>query len=257
MLIRFDSDDERGPSASLWHGLVDFVRGSLATALGQRDFEDFAPFKGADVAEAPTTLNTDTVVSGTTGVAATHETDRFGRVKITATAGTNAQVGLARRVHYDLQASPLTIVEGRIEQNADANSPIAFVGLSSQANPDDVFAAGVVNANGDAIGLRWNADETIDIVAVDAGTLTVLKDDIGVTVERTSGAVLLGLRIEKVTSTTFRLIPCVNGAIARSGAVNKAATLLPEGAMRPVAATTVAATTAPSMDVDYLYTADK
>jgi len=249
MLIRFDGSSVRGPSAQLWTGIVDWVRGSLASALGQSDFEDFAPHN-------PDTSDVD----GTTGVAATIvTTERFGVLNLAATAGTNAQVGLARQLHYTVGDSPAMAVEARVRQNADANSPQAFVGLSDVANADDVYAAGAIAAgsNQDTLGLRWNADETIDIVAVVDGTLSVLRDDIGVTVERTSGFAKLGLRVEKVTSTQFRLVPSVNGAIARAGITVVASTALPANPMRPVVATTVAATTAPSLDADYVFTAEK
>jgi len=262
MLLRFDGDDVRGPSAQLWNGVVDWVRGSLATALGQRDFEDFAPFLGFTELSASdgAAANAGTqVTSNTASPTVVLQTDRFGIINLTEAAGANETLGLAREIYYDLQNSPVTIIEARLEQLADADSPQMFVGFSDQANPDDVFAAGVINSgnNEDAIGLLWNADETIDIVAVDDGTLTVLKNDIGVTVLRTDGAVRLGLKIEKITSATYRMTPCVNGVVALSGRVNVAATLLPEVPMRPVVATTVAATTAPSFDLDYIFTADK
>lgn len=257
-LVRFDGDDVRGPTAQLWHGVVDWVRGSLATALGQRDFEDYAPYRGVDVEGGDAEINSCTQVSGTSGIAAAFQEDRFGVVNIAASAGADAAAGLARRVFYDIEATPVTVVEARIDQNADANSPQAFVGLSDVANPDDVFGSGVIAASGNSIGLRWNVDETIDIVAVVGGTLTVLKDDIGLDLVRTDGFGKLGLRIEKVTTSLYRLVPSVNGVIARSGIVNVANTAVPEGeGLRPVIATTVDTTTAVSLDVDYIYSADK
>lgn len=247
-LVRFDSTSDRGPSAQLWAGIVDWVRGSLATALGQRDFADFAPDDG---------LND---VDGSSGAAGAIDTaQRFGVFAVTASAGSNAQTGIARPIWYTLQDSPVLVIESRVDQNADADSPQLFVGFSDQANFDDVFASGVVNSgnNEDALGLLWNADETIDIVAVDDGTLTVLKDNIGVTLERTDGFARLGLRAEKITSSTYRLVPSVNGSIARAGIVNVAATSLPENPMRPGVAQTVDTTTPPDFDVDYIYSADK
>jgi hypothetical protein len=261
-LIRFD-DTTRGPSAALWQGVVDWVRGSLATTLGQRDFEDFAPFLGcAEVsAGADPTANGGTQVTSLAGdPTVTLQTDRFGVINLTEAAAADESVGLAREIFYDIQGSPLTVIEARIDNHADANDPQVFVGFSNKTDPDEVFASGALNeaSNAELIGLLWNVDETIDIVAIDdGGTVAVLKDDIGISVERTDGMVKLGLRIEKVTSTTYRLTPCVNGAIARSGAVNVLATLLPEDPMRPVAVTTVDDTTAPNLDVDWIYTADK
>lgn len=248
-LLRFDSTSDRGPSAQIWAGVVDWVRGSLATALGQRDFEDFAPFN-AD----------STDVAGSAGVAgALDTTQRFGVLSVTANAGTDARAAAAREIWYTLQDSPILVFETRIDQNADADDPQVFAGFFDGADFDDVFADGAIadSGNQDAIGLLWNADETIDIVAVDDGTLTVIKDNIGVTVERTDGYVKLGLRIERPTTTTVRLVPCVNGVIARSGITVVASTVVPENPMRPGVATTVAATTAPDVDVDFIYSADK
>jgi hypothetical protein len=262
-LIRFENGNERGPSAALWQGLVDWVRGSLAATLGQRDYEDFTPFLGfAEVS------NTDGAVGANGGMQVTAaddapvvalQTDRFGVVNFSTAAGADETVALARELWYDLQSSPLVVIETRVEQIADADEPQLFVGFFDGADPDDVFAAGVIASTGgqDAIGLLWNINETIDIVAVDNGTLTVLKDDIGVTLLRSDGPANLGLRIERMNSTTYRLTPCVNGAIARAGAVTVAATLLPENPMRPVVADTVDATTDPEMEVDWIFSADK
>jgi len=262
-LIRFDGDSVRGPSPSIWAGIIDWVRGSLATAIGTSDFEDFAPFLGA----SETSTTTDPLPTGgtqITSLAATPTvsiltTERGGVIRVTEGAAADECVGVAREIYYTLGDSPILAVGARIDQNADANDPQAFVGFSDVANPDDVFASGVIAAssNQDTIGLRWNVDETIDIVAVDDGTLTVLKDDIGVTLERTDGFARLELRVEKVTTAVYRLVPAVNGIVARSGIVNVLATLLPENPMRPVVASTVDDTTAPSLDLDWIYSGEK
>lgn len=261
-LIRFDGDDVRGPTAQLWHGVVDWVRGSNATALGQRDFEDFQPFLGYE----ETSPGTNGLANGGTQITSlaetptvTVQTDRYGVINMTEGAAANEAVGLAREIYYDLQNADIVVVEARIDQNADANSPQVFLGFFDGTNPDDVFATSAIatGSNQDAIGLLWNADETIDIVAVDDGTKTVLKDNIGVTLERTDAFSKLGLRIEKQTDSLYRLVPCVNSTIARSGIVTVAATSLPENPMRPNITTTVNDTTAPSLDVDWIFTADK
>lgn len=245
MLIRFDSSDDRSPSASLWQGLVDWIRGSLATALGHRDFDDYVPYSAGPLVNA----------TGCTMAQVTTTTD--GEVNSTIAAGSNAQTGFARTSYFDLQGSPVTVFEQRVKSVADANSPQTFVGLHSATDADDVFNAGAIKTTGDGIGLLWNADETIDIVAIDGGTVTVCKNDIGVSLDRGLGYAKLGLRIEKVNSAVYRLTPCVNGSIARAGCVNVAATVLPEGKMRPVVAQTVSATTDPSVSVDWQFTADK
>jgi len=246
-LIRFESSDVRGPTAQLWRGIVDWVRGSLATALGQRDFEDYAPDNSGF----------ETVTSTTGSPTRALQSDgEFGVVNYTEAAGSNECVTVVRHIWFDLDNSPITVVEARVEQIADDDDPIAFVGLFDGTL---AFASGTLDggSNEDSVGLRWNSDETIDIVAVVDGTLSVLKDDIGISVERTDGLTTLGLRIEKMTASQFRLTPAVNGTIIRAGAVNVASSALPSNPMRPCVAQTVTATTAPSFDVDFIYAGSK
>lgn len=261
-LIRFDSSSARGPSAKALHGLTDWVHGSLAVvAGGQFDFEDFSPFLGAS--ETSTTTNplptggTQITSLGGDPTVSIVTTERYGVIKMTEAAASNECVGLAREVWYDLQDSGVTVVGARVQQNADADTPVSFVGLFDGSSPHAVLSSGAVasGSNQDTIGLRWNNDETIDIVSVDDGTLTVLQDNIGVTVERDSGFNNYVLRIEKMTSSTYRLIPFINEV--RGTAVNVAATSLPENPMRPVVAGTVSATTAPELDVDWILNGQK
>ncbi len=260
-LIRFDSTTDRGPTAQLWAGLVDWVSGSLATNLGQRDFEDFAPFLGPVITSDGREAGTHITALDTNPTSA-HEGDRFGVVSVTCSAGTDEAVGLARDIFYDIGARDLTVIEARVNIVADANEVISCVGFTDQADPDDVFALGVINSAGteDFIGIVWNDDETFDIVGVDAGTLTVFKNDIGnVAIDRSDGFAKIGLRIEKVTSTTHRLVPSINGTIVRSGIVNVLSSLLPLAGvdMRPVVANHVDTATQPDFDLDYIYSADK
>jgi hypothetical protein len=237
------------------------VAGSNASYLGQRDFEDFAPFLGwSEVTDGTTGGWGGTQITAFDGAPVVAlQTDRYGIINLSTAAGTNEVVALARHIYYDLQTADIVVVEARMEAVADTDSPISFVGLTDQALPDDVFQAGVLDggSNEDTIGLRWNADETIDIVAVDDGTLTVLKDDIGVTLLRTDGLAKLGLRIEKTTATQYRLTPYVNGVVAASGRVNAASTLLPENPMRPVVAMHIGSTTDTEFELDWIASGDK
>ena len=260
-LIRFDSTTDRGPTAQLWAGLVDWVSGSLATNLGQRDFEDFAPFLGPVITSDGREAGTH-VTATDTNPTTTHETDRFGVIGATTAAGADECVAIARDIFYDIGARDLTVIEARIQAVSDADEVISCVGFTDQSTPSLVFAAGVINSAGteDFIGIVWNDDETFDIVSVAAGTLTVHKNDIGnPDIDRSDGFAKVGLRIEKVTSTTHRLVPSINGVIARAGIVNVLSTLLPASgvAMRPVVALTVDATTTTDVEADYIYTADK
>ncbi len=262
-LIRFDSTTDRGPTAQLWAGLVDWVSGSLSTYLGQRDFQDFTPFLGPILSGAVGQESGTQVASLAGSADVSKNTTRFGGVSFAEAAGTDECVGVAREVWYDIQVSDLTVIEVRVDVNPNANTPQTFVGFCAEANPDDVFASGVIASGGSeaVIGILWNGDETFDIVACDdgnSGLLTVIKNDIGApATARTDGFVKIGLRIEKVTATLYRLVPSINGSIVRSGITKVASTVMPEAAMRPTVACTVAATTAPDIDIDYIYSADK
>ena len=148
-------------------------------------------------------------------------------------------------------------VIGVVNLLADADSPQMFIGLFDGA-VTAVFSAGAlaVSSNQDMLGLRWNADETIDIVANVDGTLTVLKDDIGVTVERTSGFNEMGLRVENHGGESYRLTPVINGQRRNGVTVDDSA--IPESvAMKFTLSSTVAATTNVNFEVDWIYTNDK
>lgn len=230
---------------------MDWIRGSLATPLGDHDWDDYQPFNaGADGATYG--VQTVSCTSGTPVVAL--QTDAGGVINLTHAAGANEAIGVVRNIYYDLQTRPVTCIGARFEQNADADSPIAFVGLTDQAG-SAVLTAGVVYSasNQDTIGLLWNADETIDIVSCVDGTLAVLKNDIGISVERDSGPVRFELRIEVITPTLTRLTPVINGVTQRQGAVSVVtATYIPANPVKPCVATTVAETTPPSIDIDWI-----
>jgi hypothetical protein len=228
----------------------------------QLDFEDFAPFLGASEARTgtdPLPTGGTQITSSTGSPTVSLNSERFGVINITEAAGTDETVGLAREIVYDLQDADIVCFECRVEQLADADDPRVFMGFHDCAAPDDVWGDDVLasGSNEDAIGLRWNEDETIDIVAIDDGTLTVLKDDIGVTVERTDGITRFGFRVEKMTATQYRITPFVNGAVAIDGRINVASTSLPENKMRPVISSSVEANTAPSIDIDWIASGDK
>lgn len=246
----FDTTGKRGLTWALWRDLVE-ATGSSKASLGQDAFIDFQPYLGSDVGIA--------VSSDGSSPTTTLQTDRFGVINITESAGANECVGIAVQQWFDVQNTDVLVIGARIEQNADANTPLVFVGWHDGTNPDDVFSSGAIanGSNEDTLGLRWNNDETIDIVSVDDGTLTVLKDDIGATVERDSGVNIFELRVEWVSSTQVRLTPAVNNTVYHGGAVTVASTSIPENPMKPTVAGTVASVTAPSLDIDYIRSADK
>jgi len=245
MLLKFDGTATRGPSASLCAGTVDWPKGSAQAQVSQADFDDHVPYHAALYTTDP----------GTSEV--TLETTRFGVIDVFEAAGSNETAGVQRLNSYILSAVPLTIFGARVKQVADADSPQMFIGLFDGA-VTAVFSAGAlaVSSNQDMLGLRWNADETIDIVANVDGTLTVLKDDIGVTVERTSGFNEMGLRVENHGGESYRLTPVINGQRRNGVTVDDSA--IPESvAMKFTLSSTVAATTNVNFEVDWIYTNDK
>jgi hypothetical protein len=214
---------------------------------GTLNVEDFVPYRGTDVGYA---------VAGTSGAALTEVASRHGVVNIAATAGTNAEVGLVVNRYVDLSDGRPYVVEAYVKQNADANSPQAFVGLSDQAG-GGVYASGAlaVGSNQDTLGLRWNVDETIDLVSVvDGAAVQVLKTAVA-TVARTAGFTKLGIRVIKETSVNYTVYCSVNGVVVK--ALTLTSTQVPQNPMKPVVATTVATSTAPSVDIDWVADYDK
>lgn len=251
-LIRFDSTSDRGPSAALWKDLVDWVKGSLSTDLGNRDFDDFAPYNSGNE-----------VVAGTAGAAASLVNSRdgvVGVVNLTATAGANAEAGAVRNVVTQLNKVNMAVFEARLVRNDSADAQFTAIGLTDQAG-GGILASNALATGGseDFIGYRWNEDGTIDLVAIVAGTLTELVDTVATIVNGSAtGYSKIGLRIEKITSTSYRLMPSINGVALRAKAKNVANTALPETVtLKPAVAIGTDATTAPSLDRDWFMFADK
>lgn len=252
MLIRFDGSSIRGPSASLFHGLVDWVRGSLAAALGNGDWDDFSPHNAGNE-----------TIAGTTGAAASLNNDRdgvVGEVNLTADAGANAEAAAIRNVVTQLNKITVCAFEVRAVRNDSADTQFTAIGLTDQTGAN-VLASNALAVGGgqDFVGIEWVDDGDMSIVAVVNGTRTVLKADFAtVAMGSATGYTEVGMRIEKVTSATYRLTPCVNGVIIRSGAVSVDTASLPTTvALRPVVVIGTSANTAPSLDRDWTLFIDK
>lgn len=248
-LLRFDGDNTgRGVSGGLWTPVADWPAGATPGMYhGTLNVEDFVPYRGSDVGITLAGSDTPTL---------TELAERHGVVRMAGAAAADSEVGVVVNQYVDLSENRPAVVEARVEQNADANSPQMVVGFSDRTG-DTVFASGAV-ASGtgvDTLALRWNADETIDLVSVvDGGDLNVLRTGIA-TVERTSGFVKLGLRVVKETSSQYSVYCSVNGAVTKVHGLTTSQ--IPQNPMKPIVATTVDTTTAPSVDCDWIATFDK
>lgn len=244
-LIRFESDSLRGPSAALFQGLVDWVRGSLSAEVGTSDYDDYKPYNSSVI---------DTV-GGSSGAAFAIKADVHGAVHLSATAGSNANVEITRKSYFNPTSSKCVGVEASILSNAAANSPQTFVGLTDVA-AGSIFSAGAIASGGtqNTIGVLFNADKTVDIVSVVAGTLAVLVDNVGVS-GVWSAAQKLGVRIEQGSPSTFRVTAVIGGVRGKGATV--ASTKIPNANLKPCVAHTVSATTAPNVDVDWNCTIDR
>jgi hypothetical protein len=243
-LIRFEGSSDRGPSGTLWNSLVDWVRGTLAVPGGCLDAEDFFPYNSASV-----------VLSGDGGSAATVSAVQFGVVSFAASAGTYAVAGYARPEYIDLTSIRQVCREVRFSRTAGATgAEISFIGFSDQA-PEAVFHSdGTLDGGSaeDQLGLRWNDDLTVDLVSVVNGTATILSTALATAVSNT-GFHKFGLRIVKLTSTKYSIYSSVDGVVT---VVHVASTAISQVAMRPVAVTTISATDAPVIVVDWDFTLD-
>ena len=251
-LIRFDTEDDRGPSGALLQGLVDWVKGSLQAGLGNTDFDDHAP------------LNTGNyLLDGTTGFALTLQSVREGVkgvARLGATAGSNACAVAIRNTVTELDQVSVAVLEARYKETTGDDAVQLFLGLTDQVTDGGVFASSAlkVGANEDHFGFLRNIDGTVDVVSVvdGAAAVVLIADVIGAGL--TPAWTKLGLRIERMTTTVYRLTPYVDGVAQRSKAVNVASTAIPLVAMRPVVAvnhTDNAAT--PALDIDFTLFIDK
>lgn len=251
-LIRFGQSDGRGPTAELWQGVADWVKGTTDFQFGTQDFNDFSPYLGTDVGYA---------AAGTTGAAVSERAEANGVVRITADAGTNAEVGLVFNKVIILGDSDILVMETKFLQTAGAASDhILAYGLTDQTGGAILASnALAVSSNQDFIGLRWNTDTSdggeIDLVLIEDGSATVLYDNVFAEDIDRGTSMKLGLRFQKIESGKFRILASKDGVISRAAitvvegaAVNNllAATLKPA-----IAIGAGANTTAPIADIDW------
>jgi hypothetical protein len=238
-LIRVGGDPtSRGPSATLWSNLVDWVRGTLAPGIGTSYFTDHAPYNAGD-----------RTLSGDSGAAAAVQAERFGVVEYTASQAADAVSGYQLNHYVDLDAAAFkdVCIESTVKPVADNATIQAFVGFTDEAL--DGFFGSDNTPDGSAIGVRLNTDETVDLIAIaSVDTITVIKHELATGVERTAGPHKLGIRVKKETSTSYSVYGSVNGVTTR---VTVQSTVIPGAPMLPTVAYTDDNTAAPAFDEDW------
>jgi hypothetical protein len=252
-LVRFDTPASRSPSGALWQGIADWVHGTLeADADGHRVFRDYSPMNTGDFA-----------VAGTTGAAVTLEDRRegvVGSILLTADAGANAEAAIVWNIVTELdQIDNFAAFEWRVMRNDSADAQYTAIGLTDQLGGAILASNALATGGGqDFLGFRWNNDGTIDLVAVVAGTLTELVDTVATIVNGSAtGFSKLGLKITRPTTTTYKLLPFINGVAMIAKDTVVASTAVPLVGMKPAIAIGTDATTAPSLSSDWFGFADK
>lgn len=236
--IRFQASGQRGPSATLWGNLVDWVKGTLAPGIGTSYFTDHAPYNAGD-----------RTLSGDSGSAAAVQTDRFGVVEFTASQAADAVSGYQLNTYVDLDATAFKecVIESTVNPVADNATIQAFVGFTDEAL--DGFFGSDNTPDGSAIGVRLNTDETVDLIAIASDdTISVLYAEVATAVTRDGGPHKLGCRVKRETSTSYSVYGSVNGVTKR---VTVASTSIPGAAMLPTVAYTDDNNAAAAFDEDW------
>lgn len=252
-LVRFEGNSDRGPSGALWNNIVDWTKGTLAIAGGVVDVDDFAPYNGP--AATADGQSGGTLLSADSGSAATVSAVPFGFVSFAASAGTYAVAGYARAFYIDLTSIQQVCREVKFSRTAGGTgTEWSLIGFSDQAPESVITTSGALDSgsNEDTLGLRWNNDLTVDLVACVDGTETILATAIASAVSNADSH-KFGLRIKKETSTKYTIFSSVDGVVTTT---HVASTAIPQNAMRPVAVTTISATDAPIIVVDWDATID-
>lgn len=242
-LIRFDNAAGRGPSGQLWIGAVDWAKGVNTLDLGSGYLEDHTPFKG------------DAVGRTSTGDGAVLQSDsRHGVVNYDEAQGADEVVGFQIEQYVDLDATDFKLfcMETRIKSNDDNDTTETFVGLSDVTIGS--FWGADNTPDGSSIGVLWDGDETFDLVSIASNdTITTLKAAFA-TVARTVGFVKIGLRIENLDGTNYRVTGTVtsgSGTSAKTETGAATTSTIPGAAMKPVVLHTNDNEAAPDFEEDW------
>ena len=239
-MIRVDVTGGRGPSGALWTNLVDWVTGTLAVEGGSGGVQDFAPYPLA-------AADDDITLSGDSGSAIALQAEPNGVVELTASQAADAVSGFQVNAYVDFDATGFkeACFEVDVESVADAAANEMFIGWTDEAL--DGFYGTDNTPDGSALGLRWNTDETVDLVSIASDdTVTVLKAEVATGIVRDGGHHQFGVRCRKETATQFTVIGSVNGVTKKV-----VTTTIPGAAMFPTCAMTNDNGAAPSFDCDW------
>lgn len=244
-LIRFESVNDRGIPGELWSSIADWVGDTHELGLAAVDQDDFHPYLGDDVGIA---------LSGDAGSAAAVQTVPFGVVQFTATQAADAVAGFNVDEYVDLDDSTFQkcAFAVRFKVIDDNDSSQTFIGLTDEAL--DGFFGADNTPDGSAFGLRWNGDETVDLVSIASDdTITVVIDAIA-TVARTTGWQRWGFTIENLDGTNYKCVAVLAREESSELVVStKSATTatIPGAAMYPAVIQTNDNEAAPTIQVDW------
>lgn len=248
-LIRFHNAEGRGPSGELWAGVVDWTKGINTLDAGSGYLEDYTPFKGDDVGTT------------STGDGAVLQSDaRHGVVNYDEAQGADEVVGFQVEQYVDLDADDFKLfcMEARVKSNDDNDTTETFIGLSDVTIGS--FWGSDNTPDGSSIGVLWDGDETFDLVSIASNdTITTLKAAFA-TVARTVGFVKIGVKIENLDGTNYRVTGTVSSGSGTSATTQKGAattSTIPGAAMKPVVLHTNDNEAAPDMEVDWYAYVDK
>lgn len=249
-LLRFPNAAGRGPTGALWSGIADWAKGINALDQGSGRVDDFTPYLGDDVG---------ITIDGDAGAVQTDEP--HGVVLYTeGTTGADECAGFLVNQYVDLDRTgfKLFCMEARLKSNDDNDTTQTFVGLSDVTIGS--FFGTDNTPDGSSIGIRWNGDETLDLVSISStDVITVLKDSFA-TVPRTDGFVKIGVKIENLDGTNYLVTATItNDEQDDAATVVATATTstIPGEVMRPYVIHTNDNEADPAMEVDWYAVYDK
>lgn len=243
--LRFEGNNDRGPTAELWAGVADWVNLPMGAADAAIIFEDFHPFLGTDVGIA---------IGADTGAALADNGEPYGVLDSTADIAADAVAGYLINAWVDLDASTFTKagMEAKFNLVDDNASTQAFIGFTDEAI--DGFFGTDNTPDGSSFGLRWNGDETVDLVSIASDdTITVVIDSIA-TVERTVGEVKMGFTIEAQGGGNYLCRAVIARTVSDTYTVTRkeaTTSTVPGAAMKPAVIHTNDNEAAPNAEIDW------
>lgn len=240
-LIRFDNAAGRGLSGRLWGGLAEWLKGGSVLDQFSGGVEDFAPYLG------------DAVGMTIDGTAAVQTDEPHGVVKFSETQGADECAGFYVDENVDLDDDFVEFcLEARLKSNDDDSTTQTFVGLSDVTIGS--FFGSDNTPDGSSLGVRWNGDETLDLVSIASDDTITVIDDAFATVERTVGFVKIGLHVTNLDGTNYRVVGTVasgSGTSAKVQIGQGTTSTIPTAVMKPIIIHTNDNQSAVDMEVDW------